>query len=718
VARRHAERGEYLSNVILAQHYINKRQFDSARDILLNESQAAYRGWEWGRLQYQCNLDRLTLRGHSGWVTRLAFNPDGTRLASTGGDDATVRVWDLEAGRALFVARQTNGVHALAFSPDGNEIATGSAFGEALQLWDARTGQRRQAFAHGHRGRHGTLSAVAYSSDGKHLFTGGGDHVVRLWERESGRVLRTFVGHGDAILTIALSLDGKRLVTAGGDPWVYAKALDCTIRIWDVATARELLRLTGHRQTVFSVALSPDGRRLVSGGGDQTIRQWDLESGREIRRLGESSDLIFGVAYSPDGRRVVVGGWDKCVRVFDADTGRESTALRGHGQGVYSVVFSPDGGQIASSGWDGTIKLWEAAPAPDPPILHGHEQAVWSVAFSRDEKRMATGSWDKTAKVWDAVDGRLLCRLPVGVPVLGIAFHPTASRLVTVGENGSARIWDVANDSACVAMELVGHSNSVLCVAYSPDGRRIATGSRDGTARMWDASTGQQLLELQAHPDIWSVAFDPAGTRLATAGSDRKARIWEVTSGGELLALTGHGAEVLCVAFSPDGRRLATGGGGFDGTVRLWDSRTGELLRVFKGHWDGYQAGVKAIAFSPDGQRLATAGGGTEVLEPKNRDHSAKIWDIESGRELLSLEGHSNVVYSVAFSPDGRGLATAGVGTVIFWEAFPWKPEDYPGGKELPFAERLECYKRQYWTNHSATGAPSVRPATASNESP
>ena len=717
VARRNAERGEYLSNVILAQHYIDKSQFDSARDILLNESQAAYRSWEWGRLQYQCNLDSLTLRGHSGWISRLAFSPEGTRLASTGGFDATVRVWDLEAGQALFVLRHTNGVHAVAFSPDGEEIATGSAYEEELQFWDARTGQRRGAFAHQHRGRHGTLSAVTYSSNGRHLFTAGGDHVVRLWDRESGQVLRTFVGHGDAVMTMALSRDGKLLVTAGGNPWVYAKALDCTIRIWDVAAARELLRLTGHRQTVFSVALSPDGRWLVSGGGDQTVRLWDVESGHEIRRLSEGSDLIFGVAFSPDGRRVVVGGWDKRVRVFDADTGRELTALRGHGQGVYSVVFSPDGSQIASAGWDGTIKLWEAAPAPDPPILHAHEHAVWSVAFSPDGKRMATGSWDKTAKVWDVADGHLLCRLPVGFPVLGIAFHPTASRLATVCQNGSALIWDVANDSARVAMELVGHSNSVLCVAYSPDGSRIATGSRDGTARMWEANTGRQLLELKAHPDIWSVAFDPAGTRLATAGSDWKARVWDATSGGELLALSGHGAEVLCVAFSPDGRRLATGGGTLDGTIRLWDSRTGELLRVFKGHWDGYQAGVKAIAFSPDGQRLATAGGGTEVLEPKNRDHSAKIWDIESGRELLSLEGHSNVVYSVAFSPDGRQLATTSMGTVILWGAFPWKPEDYPGGKELTFAERLERYKRQYWTNHKSTSVPSIRPAAARGES-
>ena len=281
---------------------------------------------------------------------------------------------------------------------------------------------------------------------------------------------------------------------------------------------------------------------------------------------------------------------------------------------------------------------------------------------------------------------------------------------VATGLADAPRVIDTARKSPGIAAIIGVHP-------HSPDGSRIATGSRDGTARMWEANTGRQLLELKAHPDIWSVAFDPAGTRLATAGSDWKARVWDATSGGELLALSGHGAEVLCVAFSPDGRRLATGGGTLDGTIRLWDSRAGELLRVFKGHWDGYQAGVKAIAFSPDGQRLATAGGGTEVLEPKNRDHSAKIWDIESGRELLSLEGHSNVVYSVAFSPDGRQLATTSMGTVILWGAFPWKPEDYPGGKELTFAERLERYKRQYWTNHKSTSVPSIRPAAARGES-
>jgi WD40 repeat protein len=213
---------------------------------------------------------------------------------------------------------------------------------------------------------------------------------------------------------------------------------------------------------------------------------------------------------------------------------------------------------------------------------------------------------------------------------------------------------------------LKGHAKGVFHVAYSPDGTLLATSSRDGTVRLWDAASGAERRALKGHTDVvYSSAFSPDGKLLASAGADQTVKIWAVDSGREVRTLTGHAGAVYHTAFSPDGKRLATAGE--DRAVRLWDVATGAPVRTLEGH----SHRITAVCFRPDGRRLAsacpTAGAGPN---PNNAGGEVKVWDVAAGCELFTLPGDCAGVLSVAFSPDGKRLAGAGLGrTVKVWEA-------------------------------------------------
>jgi eukaryotic-like serine/threonine-protein kinase len=596
----------YLHHVELALLNWHSNEVAQA-DKLLDDCPRDLRGWEWFYVKRLCHSEKLSLKGHIGTVSSVAFSADGKRIVS-GSYDRTVKVWDAQTGQEkLTLKGHTRAVSSVAFSADGKRVVSGSwgrdEQGKLLpgevKVWDAQTRQEVLTL----QGHTYPANSVAYSADGKRIVSGGRGFdqktgevwgELKVWDAQTGQEALTLKGHTSEVTSVAFSADGRRIVSGSDDQ---------TVKVWD--RRQEEFTLKGHAAKVTSVCFSPDGKHIVSGSDDRTVKVWNVQTGQEAFTLKGHTDKVTSVAFSADGKCIVSGSGDQTVKVWDAQTGQQALTLKGHTQEVRSVAFSADDKRLASGSLDQTVKVWDAHTGQETLTFKGHTHWVNSVAFSADGKRIVSASEDQTVKVWDAHTGKEQLTLQgASEPV---AFSPDSTVIVSGSRHQTVKVWNAHTGKEQLTDPLKGVSGSL--VAFSPDGKRIASGSGDRTVKVWDAQTGQRTLTLKGASS--PVAFSPDGKRLVSGSANKILKVWDAQTGEEVLTLKGHTSDVMSVVFSIDGKRIASGSG--DNMVKVWDAQTGQEALTLKGHTEA----VTSVAFSADGKRLVSG----------SHDKTVKVWD-------------------------------------------------------------------------------------------
>jgi WD40 repeat protein len=505
---------------------------------------------------------------------------------------------------------------------------------------------------------------LAFSPDGKYIVAPGGSNVFKLWETESGRLIRTFHGHVDEVTAAAFTPDGSRLISTSNDG---------TLKLWDLSGQAIRSIETGLSSTTFA-AFAPDGSKAVSEGAHfgSDLKLVDVQTGQLIRLIKGGFKPTYkpfdATAFSPDGLRLLATANDKTVKLWDVGAGEliRSTKLPVKGPMPRWLAFSPDGTHAVFSMVIRDLYSKERTPY--------EELVIWNVAngqrvrglpveshtarFTPDGRQIVSGDRDGQLQFWDVETGQLKKTVKAhAAPIISLAFSPDGQRLLTNGgyADQDLKLWNVQTGE--LTRTLGANSAPVYDIAISASGAQLASAGAEGTVTMWDTTTGQLLRSIKTDTQgkFASIDLTRDASRLLVTGLE-EIELRDTASGRLVRSIkTGREAIFKDAAFSPDGSRVISGSR--DKTLKLWDAETGEPIRTYAGH----TSFVEAVAFSPDGARLLSGG---------FDDHAVKLWDTKSGEMLRTLSGHSSFVGTVAFSTDGTRLLSGGVDKSIrLWDA-------------------------------------------------
>ena len=507
----------------------------SGNSVFMNEQVA----WLWDRTT---GSRVRSYGGHSDKVTSAVFSPDG-RFLLTGGSNGGAWLWDAAKGSLVHVFHNAAGVSSLAFSPDGQSILVGCNDKTAV-LWDITSGKKIRVF----KGHKQAVTSAAFSRDGKRIVTGSLDGTARIWDASTGELQRTLTPNAFGVYDVAFAANDQVVMTAAGRGTT----------LWNAGTAEPIREISGVAGDPYTrVTISQDGAYLLEGGSEG--RLYSAESGKKIRSFVGHTDFVHAVAISADGRYVLTGSDDKTTRLWDLATGQQIRSFGGNESEVNVVAFSPDGRTVMSAEKEKSIRMWDAETGHDLQVIKSQAEYLYVVAFANDDS-VLTGGTNGVLKQWDRETGREIRKFE------GLGPDESVNCMTVSEDHGlllagsvdeaaaqwKAHLWDLATGKQLAT--LTGHTNSVRAVAFSRDMRYVLTGSADNTARLWDTATGRQLRVFAGHESaVTSVAFTADSRFVLTGSADTTTRVWDLNTGKQLATLLNYGDAGWAV-IDPEGR--------------------------------------------------------------------------------------------------------------------------------------------------------------------
>jgi WD40 repeat protein len=599
-------------------------------------------------------------QGHGSCIRTLAFNPKNQNLIS-GGDDRTIKLWDIHTAECLRTLSSKDWVRSAQFSPDGTLFAIASD--DSMQLWSAALdGQPVTPTDDSHLDR---IRTIAFSPNGQFLASSGDDSVIILWQlthQHSMQQLCRLEGHRARVRSLAFSPDSQQLASCSDDQ---------TVLLWNLANfASEQVsfqqKYAQHRDRVRAVAFSPDGELLVSGGDDGTIWIYDRQKQPfQLEATTKHVGRVQSLSFKPNSRTLISAHDNQTLNVWDLNRNTTLKKLRGSTSGLQVLDFADEHTLICGCD-DHRIQVWNLQDQHCHRFLTGHSGRITTLALGRTLSRrivIASGSDDCSVKLWDLSSGQCLHTFSnLNHWVRSVTFSPTGKWLAVAGDDQLIHLWETSQPTGG-AKTLKDHKHWIRSIAFSPNSDEIlASGGDDQITRLWNITTGSTVQEFEKREHrIQVVAFSPDGTILASGSDDATIQLSDVASGKTIAVLQPSVSEIdskcgiKSIAFSPDGTLLVSGNEG--GIVRLWHlpsqncqilvdpALTNAMVLDPAFAVRSHKLGVQSVAFSPTGQTIASS----------SRDGEIKLWHGSTGEHQTTLIAER--LYSGMDITEARGLS-------------------------------------------------------------
>ncbi len=602
----------------------------------------------------------------------IALSPNGQRLAISEG--GSVRVFDAASGTELqTLTEHAAPVKSLVFLTDNRTILT-SSLDKSAKLLDVNIAV---AFA----AHPGGVVAAQYHSNGTQLLTAGSaDKTVKLWDLTKNAVLKNFGPLPEAIKFASFNRDFTQVGAAAGK----------TVVLWNVADGKEIANLK-HPTDVTSFSFTADKTRLATGATDKLTRLWDLATGKELQFFPQE-DAVAAVQFTPQNAIVSAAG--KAARL---DTPAAVRAIQADAQALTCLAVVPNGTHVLTGGSDKVVKLWNLANGQMERAFGGATDVVKAVAVSKNIQLVAAGGADQTLRVFTFADGKEVEKIKADAAILALQFTPNNLALIGACGDKTMRAWGTPFNPGqppppefLKSIQNFTTPAAIQDVAVAADNATFYAAGADKTVQVWKLASTSPTQNLP-HPNIVDcLAFDAKSQIIASGCHDGKIRLFDLNKKALLKEITAHittkpamlANPIYTVAFSPDGKQLLSSS--FDKTLKLWDVASGNLVREFKAYHEkefpkGHQEEVFTAAFSPDGKFLASGSGGLERV--------IKIWNVADGTVVRDLANpsvksdpkhpmsHPGWIYQLRFTKDGK-LVSAGDAPKNQGYLAVWNPQD------------------------------------------